>query len=125
MKEKHYEGEGDPDDQGEKFVRRFDANSYLRLNKAMDLHDVGRSRGGPQQALARIQVPTLNLSISSDTLYPPHQQVAVHAALLAGGAPSRHVTIDSEHGHDGFLIEVDAVDAVLGEFLTLVEKHDA
>jgi homoserine O-acetyltransferase len=116
--------EGYLDYQGDKFVRRFDANSYLRLNKAMDLHDVGRARGGPHRALARIRVPTLNVSISSDTLYPRHQQEAVHAALLAGGAPSRHVIIDSEHGHDGFLIEVDAVAAELGTFLTLVEDHD-
>lgn len=123
--EQRFEVEGYLDYQGDKFVRRFDANSYLRLNKAMDLHDVGRSRGGPHRALARIGVPTLNVSISSDTLYPRHQQEAVHAALLAGGAPSRHVTIDSEHGHDGFLIEVDAVAAALGDFLTLVEDRDA
>lgn len=123
--EQRFQVEGYLDYQGEKFVRRFDANSYLRLNKAMDLHDVGRSRGGPIRALGRIQVPTLNVSISSDTLYPKHQQEAVHAALRAGGAPSRHVTVDSPHGHDGFLIEHDAVGAVLGEFLTLVEKREA
>jgi len=122
--EQRFQVEGYLDYQGEKFVRRFDANSYLRLNKAMDLHDVGRNRGGALRALSRIQVPTLNLSISSDTLYPPHLQEAVHTALLAGGAASHHVTIDSPHGHDGFLIEADAVGAVLDEFLTRVEKND-
>ncbi len=122
--EQRFEVEGYLDYQGEKFVRRFDANSYLRLNKAMDLHDVGRDRGGPRRALARIQVPTLNLSISSDTLYPKHQQEAIHDALLAGGAPSYHVIIDSPHGHDGFLIESEAVSGVLEEFLTRVEKND-
>lgn len=122
--DQQFQVEGYLDYQGEKFVRRFDANSYLRLNKAMDLHDVGRDRGGVARALSRIQVPTLNLSISSDTLYPPHLQEAVHAALLAGGAPSHHVTIDSPHGHDGFLIEADAVGGVLEEFLTRVEKSD-
>ena len=122
--EQRFQVEGYLDYQGEKFVRRFDANSYLRLNKAMDLHDVGRNRGGPLRALGRIRVPTLNLSISSDTLYPKHQQEAIHAALLAGGAPSHHVTIDSPHGHDGFLIEADAVGGVLEEFLTRVEKND-
>ena len=62
-------------------------------------------------------MPTLNLSISSDTLYPPHQQEAIHAALLAGGAPSRHVTIDSPHGHDGFLVETGKVGRVVEDIL--------
>ncbi len=122
--EQRFEVEGYLDYQGEKFVRRFDANSYLRLNKAMDLHDVGRVRGGTRRALSRIQVPTLNVSISSDTLYPCHQQEALHADLLAGGADSRHVVLDSPHGHDGFLIETDAVGEVVGDFLTEIEKSN-
>ncbi len=120
-----FEVEGYLDYQGEKLVRRFDANSYLLLNRAMDLHDLGRARGGIERALRRVRVPTLNLSISSDTLYPSHQQERTHRLLLDGGAPSRHVTVDSPHGHDGFLIESEAVGAVLGEFLTMVEKRDA
>jgi homoserine O-acetyltransferase/O-succinyltransferase len=122
--EQRFEVEGYLDYQGEKFVRRFDANSYLRLNKAMDLHDVGRARGGAYRALSRVQVPTMNVSISSDTLYPRHQQEAVHDALLAGGADSRHVVLDSPHGHDAFLIETGAVGAVVGEFLTEIEKSN-
>jgi homoserine O-acetyltransferase len=122
--EHRFEVEGYLDHQGQKFVRRFDANSYLRLNKAMDLHDVGRNRGGLRRALARIQVPTLNISISSDTLYPCHQQEAVHEALLAAGTDSRHVVLDSPHGHDGFLIETDAVGSAVGDFLTEIEKSN-
>ena len=90
----------------------------------MDLHDVGRARGGAYRALSRVQVPTMNVSISSDTLYPRHQQEAVHDALLAGGADSRHVVLDSPHGHDAFLIETGAVGAVVGEFLTEIEKSN-
>jgi homoserine O-acetyltransferase/O-succinyltransferase len=119
-----FEVEGYLDYQGEKLVRRFDTNSYLLLNRAMDLHDIGRNRGGIERALRRVRVPTLNLSISSDTLYPAHQQERTHRILLDGGTPSRHVTVDSPHGHDGFLIEAEAVGAVLGEFLTMVEKRD-
>jgi homoserine O-acetyltransferase len=122
--EQRFEVEGYLDYQGEKFVRRFDANSYLRLNKAMDLHDVGRNRGGTARALARIRVPTLNVSISSDTLYPAHLQEAVHADLLAAGSDSRHVVLDSPHGHDGFLIETRAVGAVVEDFLTEIEKSN-
>ncbi len=122
--DQRFEVEGYLDYQGEKLVRRFDANSYLMLNRAMDLHDVGRARGGVANALRRVRVPTLNVSISSDTLYPCHQQERTHDLLVEAGAPSRHVTIDSPHGHDGFLIEADAVGAVLSEFLTMVEKSD-
>jgi homoserine O-acetyltransferase len=122
--DQRFQVEGYLDYQGEKFVRRFDANSYLRLNKAMDLHDLGRDRGGVERALARIQVPTLNVSISSDTLYPVHLQEAIHAGLLAGGADSRHLVLDSPHGHDGFLIETDLVGPVVDDFLTEIEKSN-
>ena len=109
---------------GEKLVRRFDANSYIVLNKAMDLHDLGRRRGGVERALRRIRVPTFNASISSDTLYPSHQQERTHQALLAGGVDSRYIVIDSPHGHDGFLLEADALSEPLSDFLDEVAKSD-
>lgn len=109
---------------GEKLVRRFDANTYMVLNKAMDLHDIGRRRGGPARALKRIQAPTFNASISSDTLYPPHQQQRIHEALLAEGVDSRYTTIDSPHGHDGFLLETDAFSEPVADFLDEVAKSD-
>ena len=110
---------------GEKLARRFDANSYLVLNKAMDLHDLGRGRGGIPSALARIDVPVLTMSISSDTLYPPHQQLELRDGLRAAGRECEHVTVDSPQGHDGFLLETDEIGAALAEFLTAVEKRDA
>ena len=110
---------------GNKLVGRFDANSYLCLSKAMDLHDVGRSRGGTEAALARIQAPVLTIAITSDTLYPPYQQQQVHEALLDLGVPAHHAEIDSRHGHDAFLIDLDQVGGALEEFLSSVEKPDA
>jgi homoserine O-acetyltransferase len=109
---------------GEKLVRRFDANSYLVLNKAMDLHDLGRRRGGADRALRRIRVPTFNASISSDTLYPPHQQQRTHEALVAGGVDSRYMVIESPHGHDGFLLEAQALTEPIADFLDEVAKTD-
>jgi homoserine O-acetyltransferase len=109
---------------GDKLARRFDANSYLLLNKAMDLHDLGRRRGGVDRALRRIRVPTFNASISSDTLYPPHQQERTHEALLAEGVDSRHITIESPHGHDGFLLEAEALTEPVSDFLDEVAKTD-
>lgn len=102
---------------GEKLVRRFDANSYLVIAKAMDLHDVGRGRGGLESAMARITVPNLTIGISSDILYPEYQQRQMSRLLSAEGVPNEYVEIDSPHGHDAFLIEVEAVGAPIGRFL--------
>jgi homoserine O-acetyltransferase len=107
---------------GAKLARRFDANSYLLLSKAMDLHELARGRGGLEEALARVSAPTLVVGISSDTLYPPYQQQHVRDLLCAQGTPCEYVEVDSPHGHDAFLIDLDQVGAALSDFLTDVEK---
>jgi homoserine O-acetyltransferase len=93
------------------------------MSKAMDLHDVGRGRGGVAAALERIDVPTRLMSITSDSLYFPYQQQQIVDAL-AEHAPTDLVMIDSPHGHDGFLIDTDQVNTAVTEFLTAVEKDD-
>jgi len=90
---------------GNKFTRRFDANSYIRLVEAMSSHDVGRGRGGTAAALSRVTATTLVLGIDSDRLFPvaDQQHIAAHIqGNLDGDVP--HV-ISSPFGHDGFLIE--------------------
>jgi len=109
---------------GDKLARRFDANSYLVLTKAMDLHDIGRGRGGVEQAAARITMPTLTIGISSDILYPAYQQREIADLLTQHDTPCEYVEIDSPHGHDGFLIEPDAIGPHVSEFLETVEKED-
>lgn len=111
------------DHHGEKLVRRFDANSYLYIGKAMDLHDVGRGRGGIESALGRIKVPTLTLSIDSDILYPPYQQEMIAQAVAGNNELNRHVTVTSQEGHDGFLIEVVPVGAGIRDFLEVLEAR--
>jgi homoserine O-acetyltransferase len=102
---------------GDKLVRRFDANSYLVIGKAMDLHDIGRGRGGLEAAMARIDVPTLTLGIHSDMLYPAYQQIQIRDLLVARGVPAEYIEIDSPHGHDSFLIDLDQVGPPLRHFL--------
>jgi homoserine O-acetyltransferase len=119
-----FDVEGYLDYHGAKLVRRFDANSYLIINRAMDLHDLGRGRGGVDLALRRIRVPSLIVSISSDQLYPPYQQQDLRDRLAAQGTPCQYVTIESPDGHDGFLLETDQVGDPLAAFLAEVEKHD-
>lgn len=112
-----FDVEGYLDYHGDKLARRFDANSYLRLNRAMDLHDVGRGRGGVRAALERITVPILVASVRSDSLYPPVQQRLIHDIVTAAGGHSVWVDIDSPHGHDGFLIETSQLAPQIKRFL--------
>ncbi len=116
--------EGYLDYQGAKLVRRFDANSYLRIAKAMDLHDIGRGRGGLGPALARVTAPVLTMSVDSDVLYPPSQQLEIRDGIRAQGGSCEHVMIHSPDGHDAFLLAADQIDRALHEFLDEVEKTD-
>ncbi|NED83087.1 homoserine O-acetyltransferase [Streptomyces sp. SID11233] len=97
-----------------KLVHRFDAGSYVTLTEAMNGHDIGRGRGGTAQALRRARMPALIAGIDSDRLYPPAQQAEL-AALLPGADRAR--TVESPHGHDGFLIETVQVSALVRELL--------
>jgi len=106
---------------GHKLVRRFDANSYLALTKAMDLHDLGRGRGGVEAALARITSPALIMGVSSDVLYPSYQQRAIVDALCAAGTPASYAEIDSPHGHDAFLLEGGQVGPAISDFLATLD----
>lgn len=115
--ERIFDVEGYLEYHGRKLVNRFDANSYIRLNRAMDFHDLGRGRGGVEEALARIQAPLLCVSVRSDSLYPPVQQHDLHTGLLAAGGRSTFVDLDSPHGHDGFLIEFVQLGPVIRKFL--------
>jgi homoserine O-acetyltransferase len=106
-------GEAYLDYQGEKFLKRFHAESYLVLSRAMDTHDVGRGRGGLEAALRRLQdLPALFVGIDTDLLYPAWE--VREAARLAG---ARYREIKSPHGHDAFLIETDQVEEILEAFL--------
>jgi len=82
--------------QGKKLRERFDVLSYLSLSKSMDSHNVGRNRGGIEQALAKIISPTLVIGIASDILFPPEEQ-----KLLAEHIPNSDLEIiNSSYGKD-------------------------
>ena len=92
--------------QGEKLTRRFDPNSYVVLSEAMNQHDIGRGRGGPERALAGVRAEVTVGGIDTDRLYPLSLQAEL-ARLLPG---DRDLTvIESDFGHDGFLLETDQV----------------
>jgi len=95
---------------GEKLARRFDANTYIVLSEAMNHHDVGRGRGGIEAALARVTAQTTIAGITSDRLYPLRLQHEL-AELLPTAAGVE--VVESTSGHDGFLIEQDAVGKII------------
>lgn len=92
--------------QGAKLVRRFDAGSYVALTDALSSHDVGRDRGGVAAALGSCPVPVVVGGITSDRLYPLRLQQEL--ADLLPGCTGLNV-VESLYGHDGFLVETDAV----------------
>jgi homoserine O-acetyltransferase len=98
---------------GNKFTRRFDANSYILLVEAMNSHDIGRDRGGVAAALARVKARSLVLGIDSDRLMPVPDQVTIARGLPSTIDGGEAVVVHSEFGHDGFLIE----DALVGPHL--------
>jgi len=99
--------------QGEKLVGRFDANTFLNLSNAMDLHDVSRGRGTIEDALGSIHQSTLCIGINSDILYPAHEQ-----QTIATNIPNaQYAEIESVYGHDAFLIEFEKMDKIITPFL--------
>jgi homoserine O-acetyltransferase len=96
----------------DKLGRRFDPGSYVLLTEAMNTWDVGRGRGGVAAALGRVTARALVAGVDSDRLYPIALQQEVADGL---GVPLQ--VIESPYGHDGFLIEVDAVGKLLSGLL--------
>ncbi|MBF0671484.1 MAG: homoserine O-acetyltransferase [Salinibacterium sp.] len=94
---------------GNKFTRRFDANSYITLVEAMNSHDIGRDRGGVEAALARATAKALVLGIDTDRLFPVPDQQEIARGLSGNIDGDDAVVISSSFGHDGFLIEDDLV----------------
>jgi homoserine O-acetyltransferase len=98
--------------QGEKLVNRFNAYSYWYLSKSMDSHNVGRNRHGVEKALSLIKARTLVIGIKSDVLFPIEEQQYLFRHI----PKSAFAEIDSFYGHDGFLIETEALTNIITSF---------
>jgi homoserine O-acetyltransferase len=99
--------------QGEKLRRRFNAMSYYRLSEAVDSHNIGRGRGGISKALQSIEARTLVVAISSDILFPPE----AHTPLREHIRGAEYHLIESEFGHDGFLVEHEKLNRIITNFI--------
>jgi homoserine O-acetyltransferase/O-succinyltransferase len=108
--------------QGGKLVSRFDAGSYVVLTEALSRHDVGRGRGGVAPALRGCPVPVVVAGITSDRLYPLRLQEELAELLPACGELQ---IVDSIYGHDGFLVESEAVGQLVRKTLDLAATEGA
>lgn len=107
--------------QGEKLAKRFSAYSYHFLTHVMDKHNVGRDRTSVQAALNGIKAKTLIIGISTDILFPPVEQ-----EFLAAYIPNAQLSIiDSNYGHDGFLLEYETLTRLLENFIDSAEESSS
>lgn len=105
--------------QGLKLVNRFNVICYYRLSQSMDSHDVGRNRGGVEVALKKIRARTLVIGIKTDVLYPITEQEYLQQKI--NGAEL--LSIASDFGHDGFLLEYEKIEAALKKFTEERSSH--
>ena len=96
--------------QGEKFANRFNAYSYWTLSKTMDAHNVFRNH---ENALERIQARTICIGITTDILFPVSEQQFLNENIK----DSIYAEIDSDFGHDGFLVEGKQLETIIKDFL--------
>lgn len=105
------------DYQGQTFIERFDANSYLYITKAMDYFDLTREYGSLRLAFVNTHCRYLIASFSSDWLFTPAQSEEIVEALGAEGKNVTYCNIASSYGHDAFLLEAERLGALIGGFL--------
>ncbi|MBN1287997.1 MAG: homoserine O-acetyltransferase [Anaerolineae bacterium] len=110
---------------GGSFPNRFDANSYLYVTKAIDYFDMAADYGGDlAESFKRIKARFLVLSFTSDWLYPSYQSQEIVRALLKNGLDVTYFDIESDYGHDSFLVEVELLTEMIGSFLARVYREE-
>jgi len=98
-------------------VHRFDANSYVCVSRAIDLHDISRGYGSMEEAYRRIKARCLLIGIRSDFLFPPASIRRTVEELRAAGVCAKYWEMDSDYGHDAFLEEQTKLQEPLRKFL--------
>ena len=109
------------DYQATKFLRRFDANSYLHITRSMDLYDPCDRYGTLDAAFARVTAKTLVVSYRGDILFPWWQSKAIETALLKAKKSVSYCHLESGTGHDSFLTDIDDLSKIVGGFLSARE----
>ncbi len=118
-----FEVEGYLHYRGKSFVGRFDANSYLYITKAMDYYDALRGMK-PQQVWSSSHLKILVIAFKSDWLYPAYQTKEIVRACKLAGLDATYCEIESNYGHDAFLLEIEEESHLIKYFLERVHNGD-
>lgn len=110
--------------QGQKLMDHFDPNTYLYLSKAMDLHDLGYGYRSYEEGVRRITCNLVMVGLSSDLLFPIHQQKEVVDILRMTNKNVRYEEIDTIHGHDAFLLEQEQINTLVRAALSSNKKEE-
>jgi len=110
--------------QGGTFVKRFDANSYLYISKAMDYFDLARPSGDLRKELSRAKAAFLVVSFSSDWLFPPYMSKEIVSALRRNNIDVSYTEIQTDYGHDAFLLETETLGRLVTNFLEYAVPSD-
>jgi homoserine O-acetyltransferase len=103
--------------QGQSFINRFDANSYLYITRALDQFDLAHAHGSLEAAFAPVEADTLVVGFTSDWLFPPEQNRALALALLRAGKRASYAELATDLGHDSFLLESEQLYTLVRGFL--------
>ncbi|MBN1520890.1 MAG: homoserine O-acetyltransferase [Candidatus Aureabacteria bacterium] len=109
--------------QGEAFTRRFDANTYLYVTKAMDYFDLSRETGALEKTFENVQAKFLIIAFSSDWLFPPYQSKEIARALRTCNKEVSYCELSSSYGHDAFLLEEKQQTLMITHFLQNLEEE--
>jgi homoserine O-acetyltransferase len=110
--------------QGQTFINRFDANSYLYITRALDQFDLDHAYGSLENAFAPVQAESLVVGFTSDWLFPPEQNRAIALALLRAGKRASYAELATDLGHDSFLLESEELYALIRGFLERDQPYD-
>jgi homoserine O-acetyltransferase len=103
--------------QGQSFINRFDANSYLYITRAIDQFDLAHAYGSLERAFAGIEAEMLTIGFTSDWLFPPGQNRDIAMAMLRAGKRGSYAELSTDLGHDSFLLESEALYALVRAFI--------
>ena len=103
--------------QGQSFINRFDANSYLYITRALDQFDLAQAYGSLEAAFAPVEADSLVVGFTSDWLFPPEQNRALALAMLRAGRRASYAELATDLGHDSFLLESEELYTLIRGFL--------
>ncbi|MFW5996709.1 MAG: homoserine O-acetyltransferase MetX, partial [Lentisphaeria bacterium] len=123
--EKEFQVESYLNYQGQKFTSRFDANSYLYLTKAMDYFDLTGGGHSLRESVKSVNSKVMIVAFSGDWLFPAYQNKQIANALRNNGIDVTYVELQSDYGHDAFLIELEQQTTLISAFLSYLyrEQH--